>query len=204
MELNPFLSIWTRPKETVRQFIDHNKLGLSVLLTCIAGIGTAITAMQESGWFSDLGPAGLYSSILIAGILSGLLNVGINTLLYTGIGKLYGGHGNMRDMATAMGPMMMPHIFILPVLLIIVFIYGEQFFAAPADFALTNLPLGIFLLVTVLTLFASIWTAIITSKAIGVVHGFSSWRGFGVFMTVVGLVILITLLFFIGLVMFMI
>ncbi|OHX56335.1 hypothetical protein BB776_05175 [Planococcus salinarum] len=54
MELNPFLSVWTQPKETVRQFIKHNKLGYSMLLVSIAGIGGVLTTLQDSGWFQDL------------------------------------------------------------------------------------------------------------------------------------------------------
>lgn len=203
MELNPFLSIWTQPKETVRQFIDHNKLGFSMLLVSIAGIGGVITSLQDSGWFLDLSPALLAIGILIAGILSGFLNLGLNTLLYTGIGKLYGGHGKLRDMAIAIGPMMIPQIFLLPVLVIYIVIYGQLFFTAPPEFSFTSIPLGAYLLLMLLTAIASIWSIVISSKAIGVVHGFSSLRGFGVFMTIVGIVILIVLIIVIGVIMFM-
>lgn len=204
MELNPFLSIWTQPKETVRQFINHNKLGLSIVLACIAGIGGVLTSLQDSGWFQDISPVGLVAGILISAVISGFINIGVSTLLYTIIGKLYGGHGKMRDLAIAVGPMMIPQIFVVPVYVIYVLIYGRQFFAAPVDFDLTSIPLGAYLILLLFTIIASIWSIVITSKAIGVVHGFSSWRGFGVFMTVVGLFILLGMLIVIGLILFLI
>lgn len=204
MELNPLLSIWTQPKETVRQLINHNKLGLSIILACIAGIGAVLAALQDSGWFQDMSTAGLAVGIIIMAMVSGLINVGVSTLLYTVIGKLYGGHGKMREMAIAVGPMMIPQIFILPVYMIYVWIYGRQFFAAPADFNLTSIPLGAYLILLLFTLTASIWTIVISSKAIGVVHGFSSWRGFGVVMTLVGIFILLGMLIAIGFILFLI
>ncbi|PKH08903.1 YIP1 family protein [Planomicrobium sp. MB-3u-38] len=203
MKLNPLLTIWTQPKETVQQLIEVNKIGLSVLLVMIAGIGGVITALQDSGWFLDLSPILLIIGILITGLLSGLLNLGISTLLYTGIGKLYGGHGKLRDMAIAIGPMMIPQVFVVPVLVIFALYYGERFFMVPEAFGITSISLGAYLFLTLLTATASIWSIVISSKAIGVVHGFSSWRGFGVLMTLLGIVILVTLIIVIGVIMFM-
>lgn len=202
MKANPILSIWTRPKETVGQLIDQNKLGFSILLVCIAGVGGIITALQDSGWFLDLSPALLTIGIFIVGIVSGLLNLGITTLLYTGIGRLYGGHGKLRDMAIAIGPMMIPQVFVVPILIIYTLIFGEQFFTLPEAFSITSIPLGAYFFLTLLTAVASIWSLVISSKAIGVVHGFSSWRGFGVLMTLLGIAILITLLIVMGIIMF--
>ncbi|WP_422122745.1 YIP1 family protein [Planococcus sp. X10-3] len=203
MEINPFLSVWTQPKETVRQFIKNGKLGYSMVLVSIAGIGGVITGLQDSGWFQDQSLAFWIVGILIAGIISGFLNLGINSLLYTLIGKLYGGHGKLRDMAIAIGPTMVPQIFILPLLIIYVLIYGERFFAAPADFSFTSIPLGAYLLLSLLIAIASIWSIVITSKAIAVVHEFSSLRGFGVFMTIVGIFVIIALLVVIGIFIFL-
>ncbi|MFD1032096.1 YIP1 family protein [Metaplanococcus flavidus] len=203
MEINPFLSVWTQPKETVRQFIKHNKLGYSMVLVSLAGIGGVITGLQDSGWFLDLSLAFWIFGILIVGIVSGFLNLGLNSLLYTLIGKLYGGHGKLRDMAIAVGPAMVPQIFVLPVLIIYILIYGERFFAAPADFSFTSIPLGASLLLTLLIAVASIWSIVITSKAIGVVHEFSSMRGFGVIMTIVGIFFIIALLVIIGIFIFL-
>lgn len=201
MELNPFLSVWTQPKETVRQFIKHDKLRYTVVLVSIAGIGGIITSLQDSGLFQDMPLAFWIVGILFAGILSGFLNLGINSLLYTWIGKLYGGHGKLRDMAIAIGPTMIPQIFTLPLLIFYVLYYGERFFAAPADFSFTSIPLGAYLLITLLIAITSIWSLVIASKAIGVVHGFSSLRGFGVIMTIVGILVIVALL--VGIVIFM-
>lgn len=202
MKTNPVLSIWTQPKETVRQLIEDDKLGFSMLLVSIAGIGGVITTLQDSGWFLDLSPVLLALGILITGVISGLLNLGISTLLYTGIGKLYGGHGKLRNMAIAIGPMLIPQVFVVPVLIIFALYYGERFFMVPEAFGITSISLGAYLFLTLLTATASIWSLVISSKAIGVVHGFSSWRGFGVLMTLLGIAILITLIIVIGVIMF--
>ncbi|MCM3612405.1 YIP1 family protein [Planococcus sp. MERTA32b] len=202
MNANPVLSIWTQPKETIRKLIDQNKLGFSILLVCISGIGGVITALRDSGWFLDLSPVLLVFGIVLAGIFSGLLNLGISSLLYTGIGRLYGGHGKLRDMAIAIGPMLIPQVVVVPVLVIYAVVFGEQFFSVPEAFSITSIPLGAYLFLTLLTAAASIWTIVISSKAIGVVHGFSSWRGFGVLMTLAGIAILITFIIVIGIIMF--
>lgn len=202
MELNPFLSVWTQPKETVRQFIKNDKLGYTMILVSIAGIGGMIASLQDSGWFQDLSLAFWIIGIFIAGIISGFLNLGINSLLYTLIGKLYGGHGRTRDMAVAIGPMMIPQIFVVPVLIFYVLLFGERFFAAPEGFDLTSIPVGAYLFLLLLMLVTGIWSIVISSKAIGVVHGFSSMRGFGVFMTIVGIFIILMLIIIIGIFMF--
>lgn len=203
MELNPFLSVWTQPKETVRQFIDHDKLGFSVLVASISGIGGVITSLQNSGFFQDMSLFLWMIGILVAGIISGLISLGINSLLYTGIGKLYGGTGNLRNMAVAIGPMMIPQVFLLPVLVVYIIIYGQRFFDAPPQFSLTSIPLGAYLLLLLIIIIASFWSIVVSAKAIGVVHGFSSWRGFGVIMTIAGIGVFIGVLTIIVIIMFL-
>lgn len=203
MELNPFLSVWTQPRETVRQFIKNDKLGYTMILVSIAGISTVIASLQNSGWFPNLSLSLLITGILISGIISGFINLGINSLLYTFVGKLYGGHGKFRDMAIATGPMMIPQIFVMPVFIFYILFYGKLFFAAPEGFSITAIPLGAYLFLLLLMLVSSIWSVVVSSKAIGLVHGFTSMRGFGVFMTIVGFFFIIALLLIIGILMFL-
>lgn len=202
MELNPFLSVWTQPKETVRQFIKNDRLGYTMILVSIAGIGATIAGLQDSGWFQEFSVVFWIIGILLGGIISGFLNLGVNSLLYTFIGKLYGGKGKLRDMAIAIGPTVIPQIFAVPVFVFYALFYGERFFAAPEGFNITSIPLGAYLFLILLMLASGIWSIVVTSKAIGVVHGFSSMRGFGVYMTIAGIFIIIALILVIGILMF--
>ena len=84
-------------------------------------------------------------------------------------------------------------IMVVPIEILAVFIYGKGLFAEPVGvYAVTNMSFGFYLFYTILLIGLSIFSTVIQSKGVGLVHNFSAWRGFGTIMIYAGIVFVLS------------
>ncbi|MBM7579243.1 YIP1 family protein [Jeotgalibacillus terrae] len=178
--MNPIISVWREPKKTTQYMLDHNKSTYSLILFAISGIGIVLNALQESGTMNDI--PFLYVVLIflagapIAGILSFYINVGLNTI----VGRWLGGTANAKRMKKAVGVTVIPNLYLTAITAVFAIVYGPQFFETPGFQEISSLPTTAAVILGAFTLLISIWQLIVTSKALGIIHEFSSWRGLGV------------------------
>ncbi|TDL31846.1 hypothetical protein E2R51_11540 [Jeotgalibacillus sp. S-D1] len=196
MESNPFLSVWTKPKQTIKQVIETKTALFTVLVAALGGLGSGLINVQDSGFNEGLSTIVVFVLALVLGAISGIVGVFIISGLYVLIGKMLGGTGNYQDMIRAMGPAYIPQIGVAIIYLLLAVLYGEVFITEPdpSTFAVTSLPIGVYIASLLVTVGLGIWGTVITCKAIGIVHHFSSLRGFGVILLVAALFFVILII----------
>lgn len=197
--MNPFFSIWTQPSTTVRYIVEHKSIVYPFMLISISALANSLMAFADLGFFRGLPLSTTIVLVLFFGLLSGLVGWGITIVAYTWIGKLLGGTGTMRKMSLATGASSIPIIWTAPIGIIAVFLYGKHLFDAPSSPFGTNMSVGFFFLQTWIMLGVSIFALIVQSKGIGIVHNFSSWRGFGTIVLFSGFIIVISIIILISL-----
>ncbi|MGD7044783.1 Yip1 family protein [Jeotgalibacillus proteolyticus] len=196
MTRNPFLSVWTQPKETVREVLGSKGFGFTVAVAGAAGIGAGLINVQDSGFEQSLPVAVVFLLAVLLGAAAAILGAFIAAGLYTMVGKWFGGTGNYRRMVVAIAPCYIPQIAIGLVYIVVAVIYGEQFIQAPDPDSLeiTSLPMSTYLITLLLSTVFGVWGLVITAKAIGIVHGFSSWKGLGVVLSVAAFIFVVLLI----------
>jgi len=177
-KVNPFYSIWFSTRETIRYVIDHKPLKYSIIIAAIAGIPTSLNSAGELSKSFDLSIWLLLLGALILGPVLGLIGWGISTVLYTFVGKWFGGMGTFREMGKAMGVVLIPTIWMTPYWIVSMLMAqsGITQFNPYSGYQSGGL---IWLMVSgIVMLTFGIWMIVIQSRAIGEVHQFSSLRGF--------------------------
>lgn len=197
--MNPFFSIWTQPSNTIRYIVEHKSLVYPLMLISISALTNSLLAYADLGLFKGFPLSTTIVLVLFFGLLSGLVGWGIAIVAYTWIGRLLGGTGTMRNMLLAIGTSTIPVIWTAPIGIIAVFLYGKHLFDAPSGPFGTNMSVGFFFLQTWIMLGVSIFTLFVQSKAIGIVHNFSSWRGFGTIVLFSGFIIVISIIILVSL-----
>lgn len=192
--MNPFISIWRAPKQTVQYMVEHKSLSYGLMMIFLATLSTSVMAFADTGFFDHFSlPAILFISI-ISSLLISIAVWFMNAAIYTGIGKLLGGTGKFRDMCLAVSAASIPMIWMMPVGVVAVLIYGKRLFAEPTGyFGITNMSIGLYLLYNFLLFGLGIFGTVILAKGIGYVHNFSAWRGFGVVMIYLAIVFIIVI-----------
>lgn len=176
-KLNPFFSIWLSTRETVRYVLDHKDLKYSLTLAAIAGIPTGISGASEWSKNFDISLWLLIMGIVVLGPIFGLIGLGFGTVIYTWVGKWFGGSGTYKEMAQAMGIIIIPSIWLTPYwILSFIFVRNNLFIMNPLE--ITSGAIFWLFFSGLLTITFSVWMIVIQSKAIGEVHQFSSWKGF--------------------------
>ena len=186
--LNPWLSIWFRPRATIRYIVDTDPAYrvhlLAVLYGLVQGLDSAINRS-----LGDLFPwYGVLLLVLIAGsLVGGLLNLYVGSAILWWVGRKLGGRGTFDEVRAAYAwsflPVIAGGIFFVPYFLIF---RGESFTSATprvdalmsqsSAFLFIMIAVGIWMVVGSIVL--TIWQLVILSKTLAEVHGFSAWRGF--------------------------
>ncbi|MCG7346123.1 YIP1 family protein [Sporosarcina sp. ACRSL] len=203
--MNPLLSIWGQPTKTLQYMLEHKSVGYGFIIFLLSSISTGPVAMANTGFFSGMPLAFIIIISIIIAYGGALISWVIVAALYTWIGKWLGGRGKFSDMIRITPASAILMIWLAPMNFLLVAVYGSQLYEAPTDiFSVTNLPIGVYLLQNLIMTGVGIYGTVITCKGIGLVHGFSAWRGLGVVAIFLGIGLVLAIVFsiIIGLALF--
>lgn len=201
--LNPLISIWTQPKQTIRYVLEYKTWSYSFFILFLVSVSVGITSFAETDILPDLSLPIMILLGILSSFIGAVISLFISSALYTWVGKWLGGKGNLKDMVQMSPIASIPLIWMMPINLLLVFIFGKNLFIDMMNTADADLfgTLSVVLLLTnLLILGLSIFNTVILSKGIGIVHQFSSWRGFSTILIVIGLFLALMIPFIIFLV----
>lgn len=192
--MNPFFTIWSRPKETLQYILDEKPLKYAIMLTVLGSLANGIMAFSDTGLFGDLPLAAILTIIIGAAVAMALIGWVIVTLLYLLVGRMLGGNGTMTSVGKIVGSAALPGIWVAPINVLLLIIYGRDLFAAPEGIQITVLPIAVYLIYNLIVTGIGIYAIVIQSMGLGLAHGFSSLRGFGVLAIVTVFLVIITIM----------
>ncbi|WP_158233042.1 MULTISPECIES: Yip1 family protein [unclassified Sporosarcina] len=201
--MNPLISIWTQPKQTIRYVLEYKTWSYSFFILFLVSVSVGITSFAETDILPDLSLPIMILLGILSSFIGAVISLFISSALYTWVGKWLGGKGNFKDMVQMSPIASIPLIWMMPINLLLVFIFGKNLFIDMMNTADADLfgTLSVVLLLTnLLILGLSIFNTVILSKGIGIVHQFSSWRGFSTILIVIGLFLALMIPFIIFLV----
>lgn len=164
VEINPWRSIWFRPRKAIRQILDEDYSYWVIRLAALTGLGHAL--IQATRLQALDGSASLFWAFVLGPIL-GLIGLYLFGWLYGMVGGWLGGQAPTEHVRTAIAWSQLP--FFIPF-----------FLSLPALFLLQSQGLQIIFSMIVFfgSLISGLWSLFIGCQAIGEAHRFSGWRGF--------------------------
>ena len=197
--MNPLLSIWSQPKNTVQYMLDNKPISYLIFLAMLSSFASGFLAFADKGFLVEFSLPVILLIITVVSIIIGIVGLGLSAVVYTWIGKLLGGTGTIRNMSYAVAAGAIPTIWTMPLGIIAVILYGKNLFMQPDIFSITNMSTGFYILYNLILMGVSIYSIVILSKGIGLVHNFSALRGFGAVMIFIGIMILISIVIIVSL-----
>lgn len=206
MNLKPLLTIWTRPTATMEYMKNETTTKYAIFILALAALATGGYQAGNTGFFNDLPLAALIPLLITSTFVGGIVSWIIGSALYTWIGKgIFSGTGKFTEMLRVVPATSIPMIWMAPVNYWIIAAYGKLAIEVPPEGSLvfTYLPLTVYFLVNLITIALGIYGVVVSSKGIGLVHGFSAWRGLGVNLIVLAAAFLIIfVILFLGFLIF--
>ena len=164
--MNPWVSIWLKPRQTIRQIVDTNPQYLVLPLILVIGgiVGPTGYPRFLSGLFHVSGPFALIMEVGL-GCLSSLIGLYVFGWLYRWVGSWFGGQAKNVEVRTVIAWLQIP-----------MFVALLLWFCSRSVSSSSHL-LAIFLFIAGCGV--SVWGSVLTCHALGEVHHFSAWKGLG-------------------------
>ncbi len=176
--LSLFLTIWYKPRSTIRQILDSNSDRYVAILVGIFGILRALEQASERNMGDTLPLVGTLVLVLLVGPLGGYITVYIFGAVYRWTGSWVGGKANSKEIRTALAWAYVPGILSLFLWIIKLVLFGEEMFTKATPRLDSSILLSIiFLGLLFIDIIISIWTLFLMVKCISEAHRFSAWKG---------------------------
>ncbi|WP_442483634.1 Yip1 family protein [Aeoliella sp. SH292] len=205
--LYPWVSMWTKPRETVRQQLDNDPTRNVLLLGVLTGVagqaGNNVMAMAP-----ELGQrVATLVALVLVGAIFGVIWLYVSAWLVGVAGRLLGGVARALECRTALAWSTVPGLWMAPLNALIGIHYlttgpaailvqrpGGPPVTIWAQFAI--MPPWTWVIMS-LGMLVVLWQIVVASRAVGEAHQFSSLRGFGTliltFFVVIALVIAVAI-----------
>jgi Yip1 domain len=175
--LNPWFSLWTRPRATMRQILDTDPRGRVILLTVLAGVVTALSLQSQPRLLELLPLEGgtLFLVALLAAPIWLLIVLYVGGFLVAVVGGWLGGVGDGVAVRAAIGWSYVPTLW-AALLLIPQYVLLDGWRLEPSDLQENPAALAVLGLLGLLQIVIGFWAVVIHVKCIGEAHRFSAWR----------------------------
>lgn len=189
---NPWITIWTRPRATIRRIVETDVHYRVVFLAMLAG---ALSRL-ETRWALVPGTPGsaafpmLVVFSVVIGAIAGIIGLYINGVLLKWSGSMLGGIATYADVRAALAWAEVPVIVAVSIGILSILIgTGGPLMPFGGSGADTSLS------VSLLHAVFGIWSFILVLKCVGEVHRFSAWRALAAIVLVaVAIVIVLAIL----------
>lgn len=174
---NPWLNIWTKPRQTVRSIVDTDPKFGFVILSAIYGLPMALNLAQNFSLGAKVPVWAILMGSLIVCAILGMIGISISTWLLHLTGRWIGGKGSYQTIRTAVTWSNVPNIVTILMWIVLLCVFGRAVFNKQfADTHFIGFQAGIVFIIFLVQAVISIWGFIILLQGLGEVQGFSVWK----------------------------
>lgn len=176
-KLNPWFSIWTKPRATMQQIIETNPTRFVLLLAAVSGFGEALNQASMSAIGDHLAWPLIVAIAAVLGPIGGVVGLYLIGLLMAWTGGWIGGQASTQQIRAALAWSSVPMIWSLLIWIPELMVFGQELFTSNRS----SLESDPFLLSTavgfgILEMTIAIWAFVVCLHCLGQVQGFSAWR----------------------------
>ena len=175
IKLKPFLEIWIRPREVIRNIVDTNPTRYVILLAAISGFFESLEQASDKNYGDSMSLIFIFIMALFVGSIFGIIGLYISGALVKWTGGWIGGEGTSEEIRAAIAWGAVPKIITNIILLIpTLLIFGRDLYSS----YIPPIPGVKFFTIPLLLLgsIGGIWSLVVGLKCLGEVQGFSAWK----------------------------
>ena len=177
---HPAVTIWTQPRQTLRELIDQGPTRIVLLLAALHGFVNMIDRVSSRDAGDVMSFPTMLLMCLIIGPVAGLVSLYLGALLFRWVGRWLGGQGKTRELRTALAWAGLPVIASLPLWGLLALLLGPALFTSTSTIeTIAPWQTIIATLIGLVILALSGWSVLLSVLGIAEAHRFSIWRAIG-------------------------
>jgi len=177
---NPWISVWTQPRATIREIVAVNPNRSLWLLAAIYGFSSILSTFQSLYIGHQIGVVEILFIALLLSPIWGYIGFSIWSFFVYYIGKLFKGAGNFKEVRAAYAWSCPPLIVNAVLWVLLMATFGRELFMnVPETQGLTKLEVVVLFLVLLARLVTTIWSLVIYINTLSEVQKFSVWKSVG-------------------------
>lgn len=200
-EESPFLTIWTRPRQTIRAIVETDPTRHVVTLAILDGVAAASLRASTRTLGDSFSFPTVLTIVIVVGSLVGLAALYVLGWLLALVGRWMGGRAGPEQFRAAIAWSSVPTIAGLPIGILLLAVLGRELFTTRTPMIDAYPALGLLRLAwQVVMTFLRGWSLMLLFKCVGEVQRSLAWRGWGflllavlVFVVLIGLLIVFIL-----------
>lgn len=192
-ELNPWLSIWIRPRETMQSLLQKDPDDLVILLASFAGFSEILISASRNNLGDYMPVPVIFSLAIILGPVIGIPGLFFGGVLFRWTGQWLGGQGTFPGIRAAIAwsfvPIICYSVLWIPKLIFlgdVLFISRVVVWGSKVHFIIVGL--------NILRIIIVLWSITIFLKCLSEVQKFSIWKAIGNTILSIG-IFMITIIF---------
>jgi len=178
-KLNPWISMWTKPRATMQQIVETNPRQMVLLLMAIVGISEILNkaVMKSMGDIYSL--SSIFLAAFLLGPIIGLIGLYWGGALLTMTGRWLGGQASPVNVRSAIAWSSIPSIWILLLWMPEMALFGGEMFTLETPVIDASQGLTVALIVVgVFEAIILVWASVVFMHCLAQVQNFSAWRAF--------------------------
>lgn len=196
---SPWISMWIRPRETMRAIVATSPTRGLPLLYWSYGTWIALQIAQRGSLGDSVSLAGLFGVAAVLGLFIGWVGLNIGSALLYWIGTWMGGSASFTAVRAALVWSNVTSIVNLLTFIGLSFYFGQVFMKARfVETVWTGAPLGVLVIASVIQMTCTVWFLVMLIKSLSEVQQFSAWKAlFNIIIPMIILAVLASTLVFI-------
>lgn len=176
-DLNPWLSIWTRPRSTLHWVLGRDTGHWVLGLAAVSGVTEALDRASSKDLGDALSLPGLITVVVFVGAISGVISLYMIGFLLRWTGGWLGGRGSSEEIRAAVAvPNLISVWALVPWILLLAFVGEEMFTSETPRLAASSALRGLLYATTAVGLVLGLWYIIATLVCLSDVQRFSVWK----------------------------
>ncbi|MFS8612791.1 MAG: YIP1 family protein [Planifilum fulgidum] len=198
---NPWLTMWRRPRETVRMYLQSGSGKWLWILAVLAGIKLFLDNADAQNAGDQIAFGNIILLSLVFGPLVGIFYWYLFSGLFTLTGQILGLPGRWSDMRRAVGLSFVPVASLMPLWLLKLVLFGSEVFTTWTPVLdSSGWLLGLIVLFYLLDFVIGGWYLVTLSRSVAEVYECSAWLAFALILlssAVFAVVLSFLLMFFV-------
>jgi len=179
-QLNPWFSMWTKPRATIQQIIDSNPQHLVLLLAAVSGFAELLNQASVKSLGDRLEWPYIVIAAAVLGPITGIISLYLGGALLRWVGSWLGGEASAQQIRAAIAWASVLTIWSLLLWLPELALFGQDLFTTATPRIDANPLLAVALLgFSVVEIILGVWALVVLLKCLGQVQGFSAWKALG-------------------------